>query len=124
MKQHENSEKTNSLSFYKLMDAIRQRPGLYLGRNSILAFDAWLQGYWYAQGEFGIPLTEEEIEFRGFDDFIRQKYDWDDEGGWAAKIQYYYRDDARALDEFFKLLDEFRESKTKQDNQAPKPNEN
>jgi hypothetical protein len=97
--------------FYELLEAIRRRPGMYLGQKSLRDFAAWLQGYFYGKSEAGLPDTEAEVEFRDFDEFVQEKYQWHDVGGWAAKIQYYHRDDAAALDEFFKLLDEFRESK-------------
>jgi hypothetical protein len=95
-------------TFYGLLEAIRKRPGMYLGRKSLAMFKAWLDGYNYARCELRAIHTAEEAEFEAFDEFVCEKYDWRDTGGWAAKIAYYHRDDADALDEFFRLLDEFR----------------
>ena len=101
-------------TFYELLDDIRRRPAMYLGRKSLRDLDAWLQGYHMGKAEAGAAASDEEQEFREFDAFVQDKYDWHDVGGWAWKIAYYHRDDASALDEFFKLLDEFRESKQQQ----------
>jgi hypothetical protein len=95
-------------TFFGLLAAIRERPGMYIGRKSLRDFYAWLNGYQFARMQTGVPPLADEAEFDGFDAFVCGKYRWHDVGGWAAKIAYYYRDDADALDEFFKLLDEFR----------------
>jgi hypothetical protein len=95
-------------TFFELLDDIRQRPGMYLGYTSLRTFRAWLDGFRFARHQAGLPLLEGEAEFDGFDAFVSDKFDWHDTGGWAAKIAYYHRDDAEALDEFFKLLNEYR----------------
>jgi hypothetical protein len=99
--------------FYELLDSIRLQPELYTGRKSLQDFRMFLLGYQLGRIHSGIAPSHEEQEFREFDYFIQQKYRWYDVGGWAAKIQYFYWNDANALDEFFKLFDEFRESKRK-----------
>ncbi len=98
-------------SFYELLDAIRRRPPMYLGRKSLHDLHMWLAGYRMGRMLAGLAPSDEEREFDAFDAFVQDKYDWHDVGGWAAKIAYYHREDASALDEFFKLLDEFREAR-------------
>ena len=105
------SEEPNPQCFYEVLDAIRRRPAMYLGRKSLHDLYTWLAGYSMGRRWAGLAPSDEELEFGGFDAFVQDKYDWRDVGGWAAKIAYYHREDARALDEFFRLLDEFRESK-------------
>ena len=100
-------------TFYGLLEAIRRRPAVYLGHKSLTAFRSWLEGYRYAKLEVGAARSEEEEEFRGFDSFVCEKYRWHDTGGWAAKIAYYHQDDGAALDEFFKIVDEFRASRAR-----------
>jgi hypothetical protein len=102
-------------TFFGLLTAIRERPGMYIGQKSLRDFRAWLVGYRFARMQAGVPPLPDEVEFEGFDAFVCDKYRWHDVGGWAAKIAYYYRDDALAWDEFFKLVDEFRAAK------PPKP---
>jgi hypothetical protein len=96
---------------FGLLDAIRERPGVYIGRKSLRDFYAWLGGYRCARIQAGLPPLADEAEFGGFDAFVCDKYRWYDVGGWAAKIAYYHRDDAEGLDQFFVLLDEFRAGK-------------
>ena len=98
------------VSFYELLDEIRRRPTLYFGRKSLRDFYAFLNGYHCGRSFAGATPSVEEEEFGQFDLFVQRKYRWYDCGGWAAKIAYYHWDDAAALDEFFKLLDEFREA--------------
>lgn len=102
-----------SRGFYEL-EAIRKRPAMWLGRKSLQDFYSFIGGYSYARTEDGVAPSAEEIEFTEFDAFVQRKYHGYDVGGWAAKIAYYHRDDAMALDEFFKLLDEFRNGKRQQ----------
>lgn len=97
-------------TFFGLLEAIRKRPAMYIGRQSFQDFTVWLDGYCFARMHAGVPLPDEG-EFDGFNAFVSDKYRWHDSGGWAAKIAYFYRDDAIALDQFFKLLDEFRANK-------------
>ena len=92
----------------ELLELIRKRPAMYLGRNSLQDLKTWLDGFVYAIHIFGDKKFAIDIDFQSFDKFIRDHYDWDDTGGWVAKIQYYYRDEDKALDEFFRLYDEFR----------------
>lgn len=108
------SAETGPQSFYELLDAVRRRPAMYLGRKSLHDLYVWLAGYGIGRMQAGLAPSDEEREFGEFDAFVQDKYDWHDVGGWAAKIAYYHREDASALDEFYKLLDEFRETKRQQ----------
>lgn len=95
-------------TFFGLLQAVRERPGMYIGRKSLRDFAAWLWGFRFARIQLRADPLPDEAEFEGFDPFVCEKYDWHDVGGWAAKIADYHRDDANAFDEFFRLLDEFR----------------
>ncbi|QDU24346.1 hypothetical protein [Urbifossiella limnaea] len=98
-------------TFFGLLAAVRERPGMYIGRKSLRDFYAWLGGLRFARMQAKLPPLPGEDEFDGFDAFVCDKYRWHDVGGWAAKIAYYYRDDADALDQFYVLLDEYRASR-------------
>ena len=105
-------------TFFGLLAAVRERPGMYIGRKSLRDFYSWLGGFGFARMQAGLPPLPGEDEFDGFDAFVCDKYRWHDVGGWAAKIAYYYRDDADALDQFFALLDEYRAGR--QPSEAPR----
>lgn len=105
------SSHNESPNFYELLEAIRLRPAMCLGRKSLHDFNGWVAGYRIGKAHSGASTSTEEQELREFDEFIQEKCRWHDVGGWAAKIAYYHRDDSAALDEFFKLFDEFQESK-------------
>jgi hypothetical protein len=105
-------EKELPKTFYSLLEAIRHKPAMYLGRKSVNDLHIWLQGYFYAKIESGIPLSAQEKEFKEFNKFIQEKYDWHDVGSWAAKIAYYNRSEETAFEKFFELLDEFKKSKS------------
>jgi hypothetical protein len=98
-------------SFFGLLAAIRERPDMYIGRKSLQDLRTWLAGYRFARMQNNLPPLPDDGEFDGFDAFICNKYRWHDVRGWAAKIAYNYHDDALALDEFFRLLDEFLSTK-------------
>jgi len=87
----------------ELLAAIRRRPGLYMGHASLDRLDAFLAGFSLGRPE----KFDWDIDLQAFDKFVCDRYDWHDVGGWAGKIAYHHRNQAEALDEFFKLLDEF-----------------
>ena len=95
-------------TFFGLLDAIRERPGWYVGRKSLQHLHTWLWGFQFARMQVKATPLPGEDEFAGFDFFLCEKYTRHDTVGWAAKIAYYHHDDADAFDEFYRLLDEFR----------------
>jgi hypothetical protein len=62
-------------NFYDLLQKIRKRPALYLGRHSIFSLQAFLDGYYFARRELDIPLSQQEKEFQDFLQWLRQKFD-------------------------------------------------
>ena len=90
------------------LDQVRRRPAMYLGRKSLRDLASWLHGYRHALFAHGLLADGMEDWFHSFDEFVQDRYDWHDVGGWAGKIAYRYWDDDAAFDEFFRLLDEFR----------------
>lgn len=101
-------------TFYELLDYMRQNMPMYVGSKSLSALHMWLLGYLAGRRSAGLAPTDEEWEFRGFDEFVQKKYRWQDNSGWQRKILYRHQDEAAAVDEFFRLYDEYRESKRKQ----------
>jgi hypothetical protein len=60
--------------YNEILGAIRKRPGMYLGRSSITRLEMVLRGCSFARREAGVPPTEPEKEFAGFESWIQEKY--------------------------------------------------
>ena len=93
---------------YDLIQRIKQRPGMYLGRCSITRLRMLLMGYGMARGELGLPITEQEKEFGGFQDWIQERYKITSTQGWESIILFASIDEREAFDKFFKLFEQFR----------------
>lgn len=80
---------------------------MYLGRNSIFNLQAFLDGYYFARREMGLPLTEQESEFQEFLQWIRKKFQVETEQLWASILLFHSADERSAVDRFFSLFEEF-----------------
>jgi hypothetical protein len=90
-----------------LLQKIKRRPSMYLGRYSIFSLLAFWSGYKIAQNQFGISPTKEEQEFEQFLQWIREKYEIKTSQSWASIILFYSEDERIALDRFFALFEEY-----------------
>ena len=96
---------------YKMLDAIRRRPGMYIGEPSLTKLWLYLHGYSSALSDDDIP--QRKVDFHDgikFDAWIRKHLSLPyNSEGWANNIlNSCDRDEAKALAKFFELLDEFR----------------
>ncbi|MBE9120121.1 hypothetical protein IQ269_04700 [Tychonema sp. LEGE 07199] len=94
-------------NFYQLLDKIKARPALYLGKRSIFSLQAFLDGYTCACRQLGIPVTEQEQEFAEFQDWIEKQFNQQSTRSWARIILFYSEDESQALDTFFQLFEDF-----------------
>jgi hypothetical protein len=94
-------------NFYQLLDKIKTRPALYLGKRSIFSLQAFLDGYTCACRQLGIPVTEQEQEFAEFQDWIEKQFNRQSTKSWARIILFYSEDESQALDTFFELFEDF-----------------
>jgi hypothetical protein len=93
--------------FFDLLQRIKQRPGMYLGKCSITRLRAFLDGYETARAELGFPDTEQQQQLDGFQEWIQERYQITSTHGWDSIILFFSVDEKDALDKFFKLLEEF-----------------
>ena len=102
-------------NFGEWLDSIRRNPFMYFGRKSLSDLTVWRLGYSLARDDAKLKPSEEEAELGDeFDAFVSKKYRLPHESrNWQAKIVYMVWTDENAFDEFFRLLDEFREGKRK-----------
>jgi hypothetical protein len=103
------------LSFYEMLDSMRKNFPMHFGHHSLELLKIYLTGLWDARRYGNVPISEEQKEFLGFWFFVRQKYRrTEDSMHWANWIiQRCNGDGKEAVDEFYRLFDQFREEKRK-----------
>ncbi|NJL61390.1 MAG: hypothetical protein HC903_05610 [Methylacidiphilales bacterium] len=103
-----NQLETTSEYLYNLLQSIKKRPGMYLGKCSISRLRSFLDGYMLARQEFGLPTTQEETDFDKFQEWIQERFKIESSHGWDSIILFYSADERDALDNFFELVEKFR----------------
>ncbi len=98
---------TADKNFYQLLDKIKTRPALYLGKRSIFSLQAFLDGYTFAYRQLAIPVTEQEQEFAEFQNWIEKQFNRQSTKSWARIILFYSEDESQAIDTFFELFKDF-----------------
>ncbi|MFB2894120.1 hypothetical protein ACE1CI_14515 [Aerosakkonemataceae cyanobacterium BLCC-F50] len=93
---------------YNLLERIKERPGMYLGKRSITRLNMLLIGYSQARMELGLPRTKQECEFDNFQEWIQERYNITSSHGWDSIILFYSADERDALEKFFELFEKFR----------------
>ncbi|MEH1946875.1 MAG: hypothetical protein V7K77_07945 [Nostoc sp.] len=94
--------------YNEILTNIKKRPGMYLGANSpITILDMLLRGYSLARREVGVPPTEPEREFEGFQSWVEEKYGINSGQSWSKIILFYSVDEHEALQKFFELFEEY-----------------
>ncbi len=95
------------IGFYELINKIKQRPALYLGKCSLSQLQSFLDGYTSALRQADIPVSQEEQEFEQFQEWIEVKFSQPSTQSWSRIILFYSEDERDALESFFELLNEF-----------------
>jgi len=106
---------------FEILEKIRFKPGMYIGRASVSDLFMFLVGYKTARRELGIKPSVEEMEFtEHFHDWLQQRYKVRTSNSWANIILLFTRDEKDAFEQFFKLLDEFKQRNKSLDGNAEK----
>jgi hypothetical protein len=93
---------------FEILAKIHARPGLYIGRPSVLDLFMFLAGYKTARRELGVDLTKEETVFyEKFHGFVEDRYHIHSSNSWARIIMFYVPDEQQGFQRFFELLEEF-----------------
>jgi hypothetical protein len=90
----------------ELIKNIKKRPAMYLGGNSILRLKSFVDGYYFAICSYEVEIYEGEL-WRDFQDWVAKRYDIYSSQNWSDIILFFSIDEYEALNEFFKLFDEF-----------------
>jgi hypothetical protein len=99
-------------SIYELLELIRPRPALYLGRQSLSALSSFLNGYQAAllHNDLRFDWGWATSPFHHLHDWAARRFGWPEStAGWCNIILAEVKDEGRALDVFFDLLDEFKQ---------------
>lgn len=91
-------------TFLSLLEAIRLRPGMYLGEPTIESLDAFIMGWRIASDEKAI--TDAQLWY-DFYEWISSRFKVEGTLGWMRPIRMYSSDSVDALDQFFKYWDEY-----------------
>lgn len=93
---------------FDILEKIKARPGMYIGKASVSDLFVFLAGYKTARREFGIEPTEQETEFYGeFQPWLQKRFQVLSVNSWAKIIMLYSVDEKEGFEYFFQLLDEF-----------------
>ncbi|MFD7018519.1 barstar family protein [Streptomyces sp. NPDC059928] len=91
---------------YDFLEQIRLRPGMWLPDGSLLHLEAMLLGYQIA---ISVHSTDEPFNFWAFSQWLRKRLGSNSTSlGWAADIERTTPDGSTPVDEFFRLLDDYR----------------
>ncbi len=94
---------------YKILDKIKAKPGMYLGRPSVSDLFMFLVGYECSRSELGIENTEDEDNFYGeFQPWLQTKLGITTVSSWSKMIMLYCHDEKAGFEKFFSFLDEFK----------------
>ena len=92
---------------YEMLMNIKKRPGLYISDKSLILLQTYLDGY--ASSDYDHGVVESPNIFKGFQEFVQERYKITTSQDWGKIIQFFSISDAGAFDLFYKLLDEFLE---------------
>jgi hypothetical protein len=95
------------LDLYDLLEKIKQRSSLYLGKRSLSHLHVFIDGYTFARRQLGIPVTEQETKFEEFQEWMENRFNQADTQSWSRIILFYAEDESDALNRFFDLFEEF-----------------
>jgi len=97
------------MEVFELLDNIRKRPEHFLGNQSIVRLQVFLGGYNYHKAVMGSSEAEENQIWTRFQQWVAQRYQIKTNQSWMQIILFFSRDEFDALDNFFQLLDEFKQ---------------
>ncbi len=93
---------------YEILQKIKAKPGIYIGRASVSDLFHFLVGYEFARGELDIEPTEWEDDFHeNFQLWLQKKYHVSTSNSWAKIIMLFCHHEKDGFECFFTLLDEF-----------------
>lgn len=103
-------------TLFNLLEKIKIKPALYLGKTSITDLRMFIVGYRFARAEMGISNSEAESDFyKNFQPWLQNRLSIRTVNAWDKIILLTSIDEKAAFDYFFQLLDEFLQRDRSQD---------
>jgi hypothetical protein len=95
---------------YGVLEEVKKNPVQYLGRTSVISLKGFINGYFLAKRDMGIPLTEREDDFQKFQEWMNYKFSHYciKETGWDKILILTSVDENKAIDYFFYQLEAFK----------------
>jgi hypothetical protein len=95
---------------FVLLEKIKAKPGLYIGKASITDLRMFVLGYRHARTELKVAHTEAETDFhKNFQPWLQVRLNVRTSNSWDKIILFTVMDERQAFDYFFELLEEFRQ---------------
>jgi len=96
------------MNIVELINTLRNRTAMYIGKHSIFCFRAFINGYQFRN-------IQEDIDIEVLDDFclwLQKYYNIYDNRSWDELLFLIFKNEKDALDNFFILFDKFITCKT------------
>jgi len=94
-------------NLYKMLQEIRLRPEIYLGKPSLERLRAFVDGYKH-HNNYDVNASD---CLCGFNQYVADKYEIHTDHDWSSIIRFMNLENEKAaFDDFFVLLDEFMRS--------------
>jgi hypothetical protein len=90
------------MSFLELISTVENRP-YFLGERTIQSLDTFINGWFIGRG-----YGADNGVMSKFNKFVEKRYEITTTHGWARTINHHSRDSYDALNQFFKLFNEFK----------------
>ena len=97
-------------SLFTLLEKIKNKPGLYIGKVSVTELRMFIVGYRFARSELSIQNTEAESDFyKNFQPWLQIRLNVRTSNSWEKIILFTVINEKQAFDYFFQLLLEFQQ---------------
>ena len=97
-------------SLFPLLNKIRTKPGLYIGKSSITELRMFIVGYRFARSELKLVPTEIEIDFyKNFQPWVQLRLNVRTSNSWDKILLFSVINEQQAFEYFFQLLEEFQQ---------------
>jgi hypothetical protein len=94
---------------FELLENIKNKPGIYIGKASVTELRMFIVGYRFARSELKIELADAERDFhKNFQPWLQIRLNVHTSNSWDKILLFTVIDEKQAFQNFFQLLDEFR----------------